>query len=474
MNDIKKPSRNLKYRNVTTRSVPTLRINDSIPVSKKLAISHTKDIFKRVEDFENENYLKDSEDDDSIDSVIKNKKQVVTSIKQKDYDYYGRPGSKSREFHNVKTLKIKKIFPIIFISLFFLFVLTILLTFVFNSAKLTISSKKIQQEVNQEVTLFNSMEKSDYEIVEIKKEALKDVERSEVKKIVSKASGEIFIYNNFNENSQKLVKNTRFESENGKIFRTVDSVTVPPKPGFVKVKVTADSVGESYNIRAGKFTIPGFKGSSRYLGFYGESKIDISGGSNSQKSYISKSDLENSKMSMQAELRDLIIKDAKSVSKKDYINAEGLLSFYYENNTSILESDDQQKLKVLAIGKVFLIKKDKLTKLLASKVFTEYGQEEIYLNKDNFTFSYAQATTTDAKEKDESSINIKVSGFFDGYFQTDKESLVKKLVNKENTQQNFSSLLSEFKSVKSANAKIFPPWINTFPKNYKKIQIIEN
>jgi hypothetical protein len=67
---------------VTTRSVPTLRINDSIPVSKKLAISHTKDIFKRVEDFENENYLKDSEDDDAIDSVIKNKKTTIIMVGQ--------------------------------------------------------------------------------------------------------------------------------------------------------------------------------------------------------------------------------------------------------------------------------------------------------------------------------------------------------------------------------------------------------
>ena len=42
-----------------------------------------------------------------------------------------------------------------------------------------------------------------------------------------KASGQIIVYNAYNDNNQKLIKNTRFETPDGKIYRIQASIIVP-------------------------------------------------------------------------------------------------------------------------------------------------------------------------------------------------------------------------------------------------------
>ncbi len=475
MNDVKKPSRNLKYRNTVTRTVPILRINDSINVTKKIERDHKKDLFRKVEQFENESYRDEYYKKEDVHTMIKEIDQDKYSDgdtdTNKEFDYYGRPNKKNNR-------KIKKQSRFTLLNLLWTFILVAfivvaLLTFVFNSASIFIEPKTINQNISSVISMKNTPDKSSYDIVEIKKEALKTIEKSGVKKVVSKASGDIIIYNNFNNNTQKLVKNTRFESADGKIFRIVDSVTVPAKignaPGSVNVKVTADSVGESHNIPSGKFTIPGFKGSPRYTGFYAESKKAMSGGSNSEKIFFAGSDIETSKMEMQAQLRTSILADTSLVKKNKYINAENLLTIVYENNIKALESGADDKLKVTAIGKVILINEDELAKNIASKIYKDYKDEKInFSEKNNLSFTFSSTNSGSVDE----ALDFNVSGEFSAVFETDSDSISRSLISKENNQNNFNEIMSGFTNIKSATTKIFPPWSNTFPSNYKKINII--
>src|SRR3989338_231803 len=98
-----------------------------------------------------------------------------------------------------------------------------------------------------------------------------------------KASGTITVYNDYQTVSFKLIKNTRFQSESGLIFRTPADIVIPGKkgttPGQVSVTVIADQPGEQYNVAAGKFTVPGLKTSAAiYPHIYGKSKSAMSGG----------------------------------------------------------------------------------------------------------------------------------------------------------------------------------------------------
>src|SRR3989344_3845280 len=98
-----------------------------------------------------------------------------------------------------------------------------------------------------------------------------------------KASGIITVYNDYQTTSFKLIKNTRFQSESGLIFRTPADIVIPGKkgttPGQVSVTVIADQPGEQYNVAAGKFTVPGLKTSAAiYPHIYGKSTSAMSGG----------------------------------------------------------------------------------------------------------------------------------------------------------------------------------------------------
>jgi hypothetical protein len=131
--------------------------------------------------------------------------------------------------------------------------------------------------------------------------------KNSVKKVSARAGGEITIYNNFGAQSQKLIKGTRFSTSDGKIFRIQDSVTIPGKsgssPGSVKARVVADSEGEEYNIGPTRFSIPGFKGSPKYEGFYGESSKNMSGGSSGKSVDVSDLDMEKGKETVREKIK---------------------------------------------------------------------------------------------------------------------------------------------------------------------------
>ena len=120
-------------------------------------------------------------------------------------------------------------------------------------------------------------------------EKTKEVPATVEKKIQRKASGKVLIFNSYNGEKQRLIKNTRLESPDRKIFRIDESVVVPGakmaggkvvEPGSVIAIVYADVAGDKYNVGLSDFTIPGFKGDPRYAKFTAKSKTDspISGG----------------------------------------------------------------------------------------------------------------------------------------------------------------------------------------------------
>ena len=85
-------------------------------------------------------------------------------------------------------------------------------------------------------------------------------------RISEKATGQVVIYNNYSTVSQKLIATTRLESKAGKIYRLVETITVPGQktvagkvtPGAVETKIIADVAGGGYNNPLTDFTLPGF------------------------------------------------------------------------------------------------------------------------------------------------------------------------------------------------------------------------
>lgn len=105
--------------------------------------------------------------------------------------------------------------------------------------------------------------------------------------IAEKARGRLVIYNAYSSEPQILVATTRFETPDGKIFRLDNQVVVPGAqvkdgkivPSKLETGVTADKPGKEYNVGpTEKLTLPGFKGTPRFQGFYGALPQGASGG----------------------------------------------------------------------------------------------------------------------------------------------------------------------------------------------------
>lgn len=121
----------------------------------------------------------------------------------------------------------------------------------------------------------------------------------------TKASGMITIKNETT-TEQQLIATTRFLSESGKQFRLSKTVTVPAK-GEVKAEITADGVGESYNIKPGKLTIPGLEDNKvKYTGIYGELETAINNGAVADSAIITEEDITKARLDLQKKLSEVI------------------------------------------------------------------------------------------------------------------------------------------------------------------------
>jgi len=102
----------------------------------------------------------------------------------------------------------------------------------------------------------------------------------------TKSTGEIMLFNEYSSETQNLIASTRFLSSDGKTFRSIEDMIVPGAtfngneiiPSSINIEVVADHIGADYNIGPSSFTIPGFKGSDKYSGFYGKSNMPMNGG----------------------------------------------------------------------------------------------------------------------------------------------------------------------------------------------------
>jgi hypothetical protein len=121
-------------------------------------------------------------------------------------------------------------------------------------------------------------------IVEAEEE--RSVPSSGTSTVATKATGTITISNAYSASPQTLVASTRFVSQEGKLFRLVETTVVPGAtvvgdkitPSSIEARVIADEPGPEYNIGPSTFSIPGFQGTPKYTAFTAKSSAPMTGG----------------------------------------------------------------------------------------------------------------------------------------------------------------------------------------------------
>jgi hypothetical protein len=351
-----------------------------------------------------------------------------------------------------------------------------LYTYVFDSATITIVPKyKDINDINK-VVIF-SKDGSDqngvpYTVQTTSLSKSKTLTLSESRKVEAKASGKITIYNNFDGTPQKLIKNTRFESAKGKIYRINQSIDVPGKkgstPGSIDVTVYADSNGADYNVTDTTFTIPGFKGTPRESAFYAKSKGSITGGSSGTASTVSLSDLNAAKDALALELSKDLQAEIKNIKKDGTIPLYSAFEVTYEDNENEILSGQTAIYKVTGTANVMLADGSKLAESLA-KNFADYDGAPVRL-------SYVDTLTFTRKQSDHilgtSTLPILIEGKPRVIWSSDTDAIKEMVKGKK--RDEFKPLMKSVNSIESAEISFSPMWLSHFPKELTKLIVNES
>lgn len=317
-----------------------------------------------------------------------------------------------------------------------------------------------------------------YELLTLTEDGDRTVSATGQEKVTEKATGEITIYNEHSTAKQRLIKNTRFESPDGKIFRITDSVEIPGltkdasgkiTPGSIVAKVIADGPGESYNVAPAKFTIPGLKGSEQYTKVYGESKAAMAGGYEGMKFIIDEGELSKARQELHLEMRERLLARLKSERPSGFVFYDGSVTFAYDSLQPVDAGNQSVTLKEQVRLIAPLFKTDSFARYIADKTIAGYEGEPMRIEDPTLlSFSYP-ATSTDLSTLD--TLRFRLDGSIRMIWKYDMEKLRNDLKGVKETA--LPSILSAYPAIDRSRVVIRPFWRDSFPSDIEKIRILE-
>ena len=291
----------------------------------------------------------------------------------------------------------------------------------------------------------------------------------------NRASGTIRVFNAYTTTPQNLLVQTRFVSEEGKLFRTPVKITIPGKtqvqgkmvPGFVDIEVIAAEAGEEYNIEPGNFSLPGLSGSALFTVIYGESTEPMTGGSERTISVVSENDIEKAKNSLIEELTDKIVEDLLSRVPENMVATKDSVSINITEAKSLIEAGgelDQFNVSVSLIATLFMFPRADINALVDTFLIEELEEgERIFDDKTEINFQQI-VLGNDVKA---ATLDLGVEALL--YQYVDPTELKIKLRGK--SKDEAENILASYSIFTQTNLALWPFWISSLPGSVDRLNI---
>ena len=298
-------------------------------------------------------------------------------------------------------------------------------------------------------------------------------------RVTKKASGQIAIYNAFDNQPQILIKNTRFETPDGKIYRINSQITVPGMkkvggkdvPGSIAVTVYADEAGTEYNIGLVDFTIPGFKGSPRYDKFYGRSKTPMTGGASGMVKTISDVDVQTARETLTKSLREKLLSDAKVQKPKGTVIYPEAMFFTFTDiiNDSTQSTEKDVPFTLKGNLEAVLFNENDLSQKIVKTTTDLSPDEKVKIdNIESLAFMWKNPTSSVPEKTD--TLDFQLSGSANAVWEVDVNAFKSKLAGKDHAQ--YGSISVQFPGIeKTSKKEINPPWRKVFPSDPENIHV---
>ena len=363
-----------------------------------------------------------------------------------------------------------------------LFVVIFAVFSMFASASVSISPKKQTLSFNENLTAGKAGNSSplQYEVIKISKDGSKEARAGADQKVDTKATGTLIIYNNNANNAvQKLIKNTRFETSDGLIFRITDTVTIPARtlkdgeylPGSKEVNVVADVSGANYNIGLKDFTLPGFKGDPKFTTVFARSKTNMTGGYSGIIKKVADSVLSETKNDIENDLKNTLRTGLLAEVPSEFILYNDSIFFSFEMLPQSGATENTVKINEKGTAYGLMLNKNSLKKAILQK--TQFANESDGIditNMDKLAFALANKNNFSIDKND--SISFSLKGDLDLVWTVDAEKMKQDLVGKP--KNSLKTILSSYKSVEGAKVIVKPFWNKSFPGKVEKINITIN
>lgn len=345
-------------------------------------------------------------------------------------------------------------------------------SFLFSGATVTVTPK--QQDVFIDGVFAASESTLKFNIMKIEETLSDTVKATETEDAEERAQGTIIVYNNYNTSSHGWVKNTRFETPEGLIYKVRKSVVIPGMrtvngkkvPGSIEIIVTADEPGEKYNIGLTDFTIPGLKGGAKYESFYARSKTPMTGGFVGERLVVSDSVLLETRDTLQEDLRQKLLILAASQRPEGFLLFESGISFMFE---SIPNVDSKNQVAIEEKGTLYaiLFDEEEFAGYLAKSTMADYDENIVkIINTDDLEVVFDDGDGN-LWESDEITFSVNGTATFEWFFDID-DLRIDLLGESKDT---ISSVLRGYPGILEAEATIRPFWHGTFPTKSEKIKI---
>lgn len=412
----------------------------------------------------------------SFNDIIPLKRRTIRNIKNSHTEEQKSNSDHSQEYNNTKRMRPFR-FAIWFVVLIVIIALTLAFSLLFSGAKVSVVPKQSNTIVDARFTTAVNADTDElsYEIMTIEKSSSKKIKASRKEKIEERASGKIVIYNDFNSFSQRLIKNTRFETPEGLIYRINKSVVVPGQsvkngekiPGSVEVTIYADEVGEKYNTGLTDFIIPGFKGSPRFEKFYARAKTSMEGGFVGEKLIADAIELKGAQEELRLELKKQIINEAFSQKPDNFYLFEDTIFVEFEP-MSTQESNNEVEVIEKAILYGVLFNKEEFAKHLAKNTIALFEDESVEISDIN-TLTLTMLNKEDSRPWKDEEFEFELKGNTRIIWTFDEDKLKQDLSGR--AKKALIIVLSGYPSIEEAEAVLRPFWKRSFPDNVDKIKI---
>ncbi|MBI4120591.1 MAG: hypothetical protein HY454_03965 [Parcubacteria group bacterium] len=295
-----------------------------------------------------------------------------------------------------------------------------------------------------------------------------------VKDVSEKARGKITIYNAFSSQPQTLIA-SRFQAEEGKIFWTTKTLSVPgatikdgsTTPGQIEAEVVAAEAGETYNIGPARFSMPALKGTPKADKIYAVSTSPMSGGKVGQATVVTAEDVNKA-----FEILKEKIKPQLQTLRQTLPAGFQLWPEAYNEELADSSTDPEAgraantfKAAVRMVARAVIFRTQDLeaysdeiiqSKLDSAKMLLPSSKETSFLKPPVVDYQKGTITAT-------LSVQYDIFDKFDG-------EAFKNLVLKKKGK-DIKNILLNYKNIERVEFKPWPFWVRRVPANAERVQI---